>query len=269
MKKQLSCQRYLVGELLKYYTQCEDELNNTLVEELLKQGFDKNVGGREDTDLNNSSMSSSNKTGDNSEANVTRIHITPNFNELITLIENNCRDHDDSKDISIDLQNELGVCLAKLKQEANTILTMTANMSKQNNSMTKEVKSTSTQEKINILTRQVITETQAKEKLREELDELMNYVNSLEKEKEEIETQLEQVISKDHILEAELVQANSKIAELIENGHKEIVSEGYGDGSSLHRQGKNVGFIILFKVLNWEEEEFILICLEGPFVINI
>lgn len=225
----------MVGELLKYYTQCEDELNNTLVEELLKQGFEKILP--EDSDLNNSSLSTSSKTGDNNGSNVTRIHLTPNFNELISLIENNCKDEGDSKDISIDLQNELGICLAKLKQEANAILTMTANISKQNHEA-EGMKTSSVEEKINSLTRQVITETQTKDKLREELDELTNYVTSLEKEKNEIESQLEQIIAKHNILETELAQANNKIAELIENGHKETVSEGYGDGSGSHRQGK-------------------------------
>lgn len=239
LKKQLSCQRYLVGELLKYYTQCEDELNNTLVDELLKQSLEKNTTNADDLDLNSSSMSSSSRNGDNNGTNVTRIHLTPNFNELISLIENNCKDEGDSKDISINLQNELGVCLANLKHEANAILAITTNFSKKNQGIgNEEVRSASIDEKINSLTRQIITEAQAKEKLKEELDELNNYVTSLEKEKNDMEAQLEQIIAKNNILEAELSQANCKIAELIENGHKEIVSEGYGDGSASQRQGK-------------------------------
>lgn len=232
----MSSQRFLIGELLKYYTQCEDELNNTLVEELLKQSFDKNLVGNEDSDLNNSSLSSGGKAGDKS---VTRIHITPNFNEIISLIDNNCKEECESKDISIDLQNELGICLAKLKHEANAILMMTANIPKKNSADNNDdAKSRpSIEDKINSLTRQIISETQAKEKLREELDELTNYVSSLEKEKNDVETRLEEVIEKDNILESELAEAKTKISELIENGHKEIISEGYGDGSESHKQG--------------------------------
>lgn len=235
MKRQVSSQRYLLGELLKFYTKCEDELNNTLVEEILKQGCDKNVSVMEDSELNNSSFSSSCKIP------ITRIHLTPNFNEIINLIENNGKDEFESKDISIDLQNELGVCLAKLKQEANAILAVTTTFNRQNEfSKNVETKPSSMEEKFNSLTRQIISEGQAKEKLKEELDELTNYVSSLEKEKCELETQLEQIIAKDNILEAELVETKTKISELIENGHKEIVSEGYGDGSGSHKRGKNV-----------------------------
>lgn len=243
LKKQLSCQRFLIGELLKYYTQCEDELNNTLVEELLKQSFDKNLTGTEDSDLNNSSLSSGGKAGDKG---VTRIHLTPNFNEIISLIDNNCKEECDSKDISIDLQNELGVCLTKLKYEANAILAMTANMSKRNgtNNNDGSKNRTSIEDKINSLTRQIITETQAKEKLKEELDEMTNYISSLEKEKNDVEARLQQVIEKDNILESELAEAKSKISELIENGHRETVSEGYGDGSGSHKQGM-VSLVIL------------------------
>lgn len=240
MKKQLSCQRHLIGELLKYYSQCEDELNNTLVEELLKQGFEKNPICTEESDLNNSSMSSG-KTGEN----ITRIHITPNFNELISLIENNCKDETDSKDISIDVQNELGVCLAKLKHEANAILAMTANFSKQNkfNPNNDSVKTSTIESRYNSLTRQIISETQEKDKIKEEFDELTNYVTCLEKEKWDLEQQLDEILVKNNILETELGQANSKIAELIENGHKEIVSEGYGDGNNSQRNGKKPSYI--------------------------
>lgn len=227
LKRQLSSQRYLIGELLKYYTQCEDEVNNTLVEELLKQSLDKAID-----DLNSSSLSDASKNGDN---HVTRIHFTPNFNELISLIENNSKD-DTEKDISIDLQNELGVCLAKLKQDANAILAMTANISKPSKTA-EDCKPPSPQEKISSLTRQVITEAHAKEQLKEELRELSNYVGSLEKEKGDIDNQLELVVTKANALEAELAQANGKIAELIENGHREIISEGYGDGDGHQRQG--------------------------------
>lgn len=238
LKKQLSCQRSLVGELLKYYTQCEDELNNTLIDELLKQNFDKHLESTEEADLNNSSLSSSGKT---CGTNIRRIHLTPNFNEIISLIENNCKDEYESKDISIDLQNELGICLTKLKHEANAILAMTANIPKKSISGNNDdTKYPSAEDKINNLTRQIISETQAREKLKEELDDLSNYVASLEKEKNDVEARLEQVIAKDNILEAELAEARNKISELIENGHKEIVSEGYAEGSGSHKQGNTI-----------------------------
>nr|CAH7720562.1 unnamed protein product [Callosobruchus chinensis] len=234
LKKQVSSMRNLLGELLKYFTECEDELNNTLVDELLKQGFEKNLTQIEE-ELNTSPNSSS-KT--DTSGNITRVHLTPNFNELLNLIDSSSQE--DSKDISIDLKNELGCCLEKLRQEANAILTLTTNISKQQT--TDRDKDTATdnvlEEQIISLTRQLINETQIKQKLKEQLDENTRYVESLEKQKETLELELDRVITSKNMLEADLRQTRNKLAELIENGRKEIVSEGYGEeGAALKSLG--------------------------------
>lgn len=226
---------------MKYFTQCEDELNNTLVDELLRQGFDKNLSQvEEELNLNDSTT-----TNSSSLANVTRVHLTPNFSDLINLIESGSHEDCDSKDISLDLKNELGVCLDKLKQEANAILALTTNMAKQSSAPNAGTppKIGSLEEKLSSLTRQLIGEAQAKEKLREELKEATGVIETLEKQRVELEGQLEQVIAKDNVLEEELLRARSKIAELIESGHKEIVSEGYGEEGSAGMQEKGESFI--------------------------
>lgn len=234
LKKQVSSLKNLFGEILKYFTQCEDELNNTLVDELLKQGLEKNLTLLEDDfNITNASLTSPEKNDEkerDSIANVRRVHLTPNFSELINLIDTTCQE-EDSKDISLDLRNELGACLEKLKQEANSILTLTTNIAKPAVANGDNApKNSSLEEKVNSLTRQIISETQAKEKLKEEFDEMLKYVESLEKEKNHLENELDDIIAKDKIIEADLMQARNKIAELIENGHKEIISEGYGEG---------------------------------------
>ncbi|CAH1963297.1 unnamed protein product [Acanthoscelides obtectus] len=234
LKKQVSSLRNLLGELLKYFTECEDELNNTLVDELLKQGFEKNLTQIED-ELNTSTNSSSRT---DTSGNVTRVHLTPNFNELLTLIESSSQG--DSKDISMDLKNELECCLEKLKQEANAILTLTSNITKQQaNHIVKDAGKTSVpEEQVSSLTRQLISETQAKEKLKEQLEETRRYVELLEKEKETLELELDRVIASKNMLEGDLVQTRNKLAELIENGRKEIISEGYGEeGAALRSLG--------------------------------
>ncbi|VEN34276.1 unnamed protein product [Callosobruchus maculatus] len=234
LKKQVSSLRNLLGELLKYFTECEDELNNTLVDELLKQGFEKNLTQIEE-ELNTSPNSSS-KT--DTSGNITRVHLTPNFNELLNLIDSSSQE--DSRDISIDLKNELGCCLEKLRQEANAILTLTTNITKpETTDIDKDTaKDNVLEEQITSLTRQLINETQIKEKLKEQLDENTRYVESLEKDKEALELELDGVITSKNMLEADLIQSRNKLAELIENGRKEIVSEGYGEeGAAL----KNLG----------------------------
>ncbi|XP_023019917.2 pericentrin-like protein isoform X8 [Leptinotarsa decemlineata] len=240
LKKQVSSLRNLLGELLKYFTQCEDELNNTLVDELVKQGFDKNLSVIEDElNLSNSSPTCSSKASD-SLANVTRVHLTPNFKDLINLIETSSQEDCDSKDISLDLKTELGFCLEKLKQEAIAILALTTNNLKQGvvSTVADNNRNSPLENKVTSLTRQLITETQAKEKLRDELDDALRYTESLEREKDRLESELDEVIAKVNILEADLCQAKNRIAQLIENGHKEIVSEGYGEkGAEVHRWG--------------------------------
>uniref|UniRef100_A0A6P7GD32 Pericentrin-like n=1 Tax=Diabrotica virgifera virgifera TaxID=50390 RepID=A0A6P7GD32_DIAVI len=233
LKQRVASMHNLFGELLKYFTQCEDELNNTLVEELLKQGFDKNMSQIDDElNLTRSSPTSSSKTSD-STLNITRVHLTPNFTDLINIIESSSPEEADSKDVSIDVKNELSVCLEKLKQEANAILCLTTKQpvgaildSKNNNNL---------EEQITSLTRKLIDETQLKEDLKSELEENQKYIETLEKERERLETELENVIAKENILEEDLTAAKNKIGQLLESGRKEIVSEGYGE-AGVHSQ---------------------------------
>ncbi|XP_050514022.1 golgin subfamily A member 4 isoform X2 [Diabrotica virgifera virgifera] len=233
LKQRVASMHNLFGELLKYFTQCEDELNNTLVEELLKQGFDKNMSQIDDElNLTRSSPSTSSKTSD-STLNITRVHLTPNFTDLINIIESSSPEEADSKDVSIDVKNELSVCLEKLKQEANAILCLTTKQpvgaildSKNNNNLEGQITS---------LTRKLIDETQLKEDLKSELEENQKYIETLEKERERLETELENVIAKENILEEDLTAAKNKIGQLLESGRKEIVSEGYGE-AGVHSQ---------------------------------
>ncbi|CAH0564692.1 unnamed protein product [Brassicogethes aeneus] len=225
LRKQTVSLRNLLGELLKYFTQCEDELNNTLVDELLKQGFEKNLTQLED--LNDSSATTSSKTDTSSY--VKRVHLAPNFSDLIGLIEKQVNSEADefSLDASTDFKNELGHCLFKLKQDANAILALTNNIPRAD---LMDSPRKSLDEKVTSLTRQLISETQTKEKLKQELEDATSVIASMEKEKYQLENELETIILKDNLLESDLLKAKDKIAELIENGHKEIVSVGYGGG---------------------------------------
>ncbi|RZC43306.1 myosin-9-like, partial [Asbolus verrucosus] len=137
LKKQTLSLRNLLGELLKYFTQCEDELNNTLVEELISK-------------------------------NLTRIE-----EDLIS--------------------------------PRDSLSELTS------------------------LTRKLITETQIKNELVEQLSEAKSIVQSLESDRSTLENQLEAVLERQKVVENDLLKAKEKIAELIENGHREIVSEGYGE----------------------------------------
>lgn len=229
--------RNLLGELLKYFTRCEDELNTTLVEELLKQGFEKSDIPLKDTDINisNSSDSSSLKTSD-SVSNIKRVHLAPDLSDLITFIDTSNAEEVDSRNIS----NELDSCLEKLKAEANAVLAMSVNVKKSfcaSGGGDDGSKVDSLERKISSLTRQLIDEAQTRSDLSEQLTEAKAYIQSLEADRCALENQLEEVLDKHRVVEGELIRARSKIAELIENGHKEIVSEGYGDNGKVIIQG--------------------------------
>ncbi|CAG9862887.1 unnamed protein product [Phyllotreta striolata] len=198
LQRQLSALRKLLGELVRYFTQCEDELNNTLVDELLKNGFDKNLTQiEEELNLTISSPNSSSKTSDST---VTRVHLIPNVTDLINLIESSSTEDGDSRDISIDLKNELELCLEKLKHEANAILALTNNIRSSTDPSTKNL---NLEEQVSSLTRKLFIEGQVNDDLESQLKEIQVYAETLEKEK-------------DH-----------------RSGQKEIISESYGEQDSL------------------------------------
>lgn len=223
---------------MKYFSECEEELNNTLVEELLKHGFEKNLTELEvEINLNESS----NSTYSDSLTNKKRVHLTPKFEELMATIDSSVPSSIDSN-ISIELKNELGECLKRLRADANAILAFSVNVNNKtdkklelNNDDEKPLDSnhSSLQDRITSLTRQLITESQIKKELSSELLEAKSYIENLEAERANLDNQVEQLVAKQKILEQDLGKAREKISELIENGHKEIVSEGYGENPKL------------------------------------
>lgn len=127
LKKQVVSLRNLLSELVKYFTQAEDELNNTLVDSLVKRSNDsftlEQLEEELNLDVSSGGTTNSSRIFD-SLSNKTRVHLAPNFSDLINMID--YQQDDDSVDIAVDLKNELGMCLAKLKHEANAVLTLSA-----------------------------------------------------------------------------------------------------------------------------------------------
>lgn len=217
---------------MKYFTKCEDELNNTLVEELLKQGIDKDLS-RLDLELNDSFHSEGTdklETSISSIPNkVKRVHFTPDVTGIITLIdETNKENPDATKDISFEFQTELNLCLERLKTEANAILSATNNLKTKQSDVSIESNKTA-EDKLTSLTRKLITEKQAKNDLSLQLENAKEYIQSLEVDKASLEGQLDHITAKQNHLIAELDKAKEKIMDLVESGRKEIVSEGYGE----------------------------------------
>ncbi|XP_060522481.1 myosin-11-like isoform X2 [Cylas formicarius] len=141
LRQQAESLRGLVSELVRYFGECEDALNDTLVEELVRH-----------------------------EESSSRVHLTPDFARLIGRIEEEGRE-DGVQDVSSGLRHELSSCLEKLRRDANAILAMTSEVRRRGG---------------------------------DDPDRIA-------------------------VLERELESARTRLAEMIENGRNEVVSEAYGE----------------------------------------
>ncbi|KAK9883168.1 hypothetical protein WA026_001367 [Henosepilachna vigintioctopunctata] len=225
-KKQAGLLRQLLGELLKYFTQCEDEVNNTIVDELVRQANEKNFTDIE-RELNDSTSSS--KTGSTSSsaaASVKRVHLAPNFSELMSILENSSGRDSESMEFSTDLKNELESCLEKLRAEANAVLALSLNVSKKPEG--ERVENHADEQSLSTLNRKLIEEVQMRMKISEELEEKSGIIESLERERTVLEAHVLELIERLNVTQTELGKSQIKISELLESGQHEDVSEGYG-----------------------------------------
>ncbi|XP_050311521.1 centrosomal protein of 290 kDa-like isoform X2 [Anthonomus grandis grandis] len=224
LKRQVVSLRNLLTELVQYFAQAEDELNNTLVDNLLNRNSCTDPIIEDDVNLDASSGATTNSSRVFDSFNKTRVHLAPNFGDLIDMVEHHS--HNESLDISVDLKNELGMRLEQLRQEANAVLALTQKDQKEgvNLAMQKE------NGEEEVLSGQLVLEREQRERLQSELAESNALITSLEKEKEALEQRLDDLLDKIGMLEADLEQSRYKISELVESGRRsEVVSEGYGE----------------------------------------
>ncbi|XP_066145166.1 putative leucine-rich repeat-containing protein DDB_G0290503 isoform X1 [Euwallacea fornicatus] len=231
LKKQVDSMRNLISELLIYFNQAEDELNNTLVENLVKQSNETLTLDQLEEELDKSSGTSINTriAFDSLTVGKTRVHLTPNFGDLMCMIDHQSLQEGASLDVSIDLKNELGMCLEKLKQEANAILALTVE--------TKAGSKTSSpcgefEKKCESMSKQLHLERQRFDCLKDSILDSNEVIASLEKEKTCLENRVEQLLERLSILEGDLEQAKYRIAKLVEDRHSEVVSVGYGEAGN-------------------------------------
>lgn len=190
---------------------------------MLKHGFDNSITQIE---------------GDLGLIELKRVHLTPDFTEVLNILDTNSLDQ---KDLSLDWRNELELCLEKLKTDANAILMATVNM--QGKQSIESVRDSNVDERMSSLKRQLINETHLKNDLNAQLSEAQDYVRSLESERERLEIQNDLLLEKQRAMEIDLSKAHEKIAELIESGHKEIISEGYGENITASTCGSSKCYI--------------------------
>ncbi|XP_046436296.1 nuclear mitotic apparatus protein 1-like isoform X3 [Neodiprion fabricii] len=205
----------LVTELINYFTMCEEEVNNTLISEVLKTQLSKSMEMKDDQE-----ETSTKETGDKTEdfqnttcpaekqtpskptvTKIKRVHFAPRYSGIQTLM------NDDNtlfelierdKDVTHELKVELDNCLDRLKSEAAQIL---------------GVSSTPEESKIDMLAKQVLWSSKVNEELGVKFEEAENMIFNYEQENEHLKVKI-------HELQLKLTSIENK---------KEIISEGYGE----------------------------------------
>lgn len=135
--------RWLLCELAKYCTVCEDDLNNTFIEELQKHGvLNLSVGDVEENVENDFNQSVQQK----------RVRFAPDMSGILSIVDDPSLVEfiTQNKDLSSDFRANLDDCLERLKSEALTILGLSEHMVKKNKEegehLTKEVHHSSEEE---------------------------------------------------------------------------------------------------------------------------
>lgn len=233
--------RFALCELAKYFTHCEDELNNSIHEEMHKT----NENGP-DIEFNISVISSTTKR---------LLTFKPDISSLIAIVEDPLlldfisKNSDDGGSL---LQINIVDCLDRLKSEANNILELSEQLckrSKLDNSIDKLSDKTDSCEEEDGLKRShckslefyekahsddktenavqslpvFLEEVEATE-INERLGELRSLLSKSEEEKKDLQMELSKVLKKSGSLEQELQETRSQLESL--NMPKETFTEG-------------------------------------------
>lgn len=193
--------RNLIGELVNYFVICEEEVNNTLISEVLKRQSESvlTTEGNLSKDENMTLSESKNV----SNQSIKRVHFAPQCSEITSIVNSDNRTLqtliNEDEDVDEKLRKELKVCLKRLKSDSTEIL----NLSLPNS-----------QDKIRSSKEDLLAN-----KINEELSLKLNHAETLIIDYQEEMEQLKLHILK---LQRKLISAESK---------KEVITEGYGESN--------------------------------------
>lgn len=186
---------------MKYFAVCEEEVNNTLINEVLKRQLSEPVFASEENLNKDSNISVSEaQCKDSLNQPIKRVHFAPQFSKITSIINSDNRMLQNLIDEDVDekLRKELKACLRRLRSESTEILNSSLPLGKDRVASSPE-------------------ETDLTSKINEELALKLNHAETLIMSYQE---EMEQL--KVHILELQrkLINAESK---------KEVITEGYGE----------------------------------------
>ncbi|XP_025266921.1 pericentrin isoform X3 [Camponotus floridanus] len=199
LKKTCVTLKNLIGELVNYFAICEEEVNNTLINEVLKRQLTESVFTHEGNLSKDDSITSETQCKDQrfNQTNIKRVHFAPQSSKINSIVnsDNKTMVEEDMDEI---LRKELKACLRRLKSDSTQILNLSLPSGEDNIGLSSK-------------------ETLLANNLNEELSLKLNHAEALI-----ISYQEEAERLKLHILELQqkLISAENK---------KEVITEGYGE----------------------------------------
>ncbi|CAB3234461.1 unnamed protein product [Arctia plantaginis] len=205
----------VVGQLVAYCASAEDELNRTVLAQLLSRLLpegDETVVEEESRpttpnlsgDLNNSIVSRSGK----------HVHFAPDLNVLLADLDEEgiVTFLQQQRDLSADIKKELESSLRRLRHEAHSLLDLSAKLTNKSRPECKMLESSQVQ----------ITE------LVEDLDSRQKNCENCELHRKNMEEAMAECLQRENLLRADLEAAMIKIAQLMTSA--DVIAEGYGTG---------------------------------------
>lgn len=158
--------RGVVNELAKYLLTCEEELNNTLINQLVKYG-DGDYSQVSIVDITEQSSDveteeSLSEMNSSTLQTTKRVHFAPDVTTILN--EDSLFDYiDRNKDLSIEIRSELQSCLERLKVEAAAVLGLSTFKNKDTSTSVERRRLAS-------VTRQIIEKNKIIDELNKELE---------------------------------------------------------------------------------------------------
>ncbi|XP_024943907.1 A-kinase anchor protein 9 isoform X5 [Cephus cinctus] len=192
LRKSCMTLKNLVGDLIKYFMSCEEEVNNTLISEVLKSQLSKTQESSDQTSVSDVEEPSMNK--------IKRVHFAPNSSGISSILNNQDPQDlaQDEQDFAQQLRTELDHCLNRLRIESAQILGISL---------------PTRQCKVDIFSKPISWSNKTNEELQYQLAESEAIITELREESEHLRFRVLE-------LQDRLVAAETK---------KEIISEGYGE----------------------------------------
>ncbi|XP_035444329.2 pericentrin isoform X4 [Spodoptera frugiperda] len=204
----------VVGQLVAYCASAEDELNRTVLAQLLA----RLMPGENDTFIEEDSRPTTpNLSTELNQSLVSRsgkhVHFAPDLNAILTDLDEEgiVNFLQQQRDLSADIKKELESSLRRLRHEAHSLLDLSAKLAPRIRRDTGNMLESSIQ----------ITE------LVQELDSKQNCDNC-ELHRKNMEEAMAECLQRENLLRSDLEAAMIKIAQLMTSG--DVIAEGYGTG---------------------------------------